>query len=262
MPAVPRKQNSSQEQWETLVAQLRADPDTPARAHRLVDQAAHRLTGMIPPGANVAYAWSGGKDSQALRAVAETAGVTESVLVLTDLEFPEFVAFCTAQMPDQLTVVKRPWDLTWLAAHQDMIWPAGSTPMRWFSGVQHWGQRRYAADHDVTHLLLGRRGADGNYRGPNGNGSYTDPKGFERVSPIFDWTHDDVLAVCVGMGLPLAPIYHWPRGFRVGTGPWPARQWCDTPDQGWAETHEIDPTVVEQAATVIPAAADWLTRNT
>lgn len=260
MPTVPKKQSSDQGQWLAVVDALRSDMDvTRRRARVLVDQAAARVSAVLPAGATAAYGWSGGKDSQAIRAVAEAAGVTESVLVLTDLEFPAFVSFCTAQMPDHLTVVKRPWDLDWLKAHEDMIFPSGSTPGRWFTGVQHWGQRRFARQHGISHMLLGRRGADGNFRGPNGDGSYRDRDGFERVSPIFDWSHDDLLAVCVGMDLPLAPIYDWPRGYRVGTGPWPARQWVADEAAGWAEVYEIDPSVVVAAADAgVIGARTWL----
>lgn len=254
---IPRKQSSSQEQWLAAVAEMAADlPATRARAELLVEIAADRLRRTVPAG-EVAYGWSGGKDSQALRAVAEAAGFHESVLVLTNLEYPEMVSWCTSQMPDGLTVVKRPWDLSWLAAHPKMLFPDdAATASKWFAGVQHWGQRRFVKEHKLTHLLMGRRVADGNYVGPGG--VYEDRDGFVRVSPIADWSHEDVLAVCVGLELPLAPCYGWPRGYRVGTGPWPQRQWCADHQQGWAETYAIDPDVVLGAATMIPEAERFI----
>ena len=47
---------------------------------------------------------------------------------------------------------------------------------------------------------------------------------------------------------PLPPFYRWPRGYRVGTHAWAARQWCETEAQGWAEVHTIDPEIVKLAA--------------
>lgn len=239
-----RKQKSTHEDWLGPVAEAYQDPDY-GRADALVDQAVERI--MAVPAARPAYGWSGGKDSQALRVVAEAAGVVECVLVISELEYPSFLGWATDHMPWGCWVEARPLDLPWLLKHQDWLFPPDAKSAgRWFKAVQHDGQRAYAKRTGCDALLLGRRRADGNHCGPDG--IYRDSSGFLRVSPIHDWSHEDVLCVLGARRMPLPPCYSWPRGFRVGTGPWPARQWCESIAHGWSEVLTIDPTVVDLAA--------------
>ena len=67
-----------------------------------------------------------------------------------------------------------------------------------------------------------------------------------------------MLAFCHHYRMPMAPCYRWPNGFAVGTGPWPARQWTGSVEQGWAEVWRIDPSVVRGAAALIPSAREFL----
>lgn len=251
-----RKQATTHEEF---VAALRSVPlrASAADAERWVNEAAEdiRRTWL---GKRVALAWSGGKDSQALRIVCDRAGVHRSVLGLSRLEYPEFLAWATRNMPDGLTVWNTGQDLDWLAANPGMLFPKDSkTAGKWFKIVQHTAQAGYFMAENLDALLLGRRRKDGNFVGRNGECIYTS-KGITRHSPIADWTHEQVLAVLHYFGggeVALAPCYRWPRGFRVGTGPWPARQWTVDEAHGWREVFAIDPSVVEEAARYFPGAA-------
>ncbi len=256
---IPRKQQSAQEDWTGALASAYASPDR-ERAGALVEQAAARIRARLPLlGRRAAYGWSGGKDSQVLRVVAELAGVTDCVLVISELEYPSFLAWATDHMPWGLTVEARPLDLPWLAQHPEMLFPqTAAMAGRWFSSVQHAGQRLYCRREQVDVLLLGRRRADGNFVGRNGADCYRDRDGFVRYSPLADWSHEDVLCVLGAHAIPLPPCYSWPRGFRVGTGAWAARQWCRDEMDGWAEVHAIDPSVVRHAASLLPGARAFL----
>jgi 3'-phosphoadenosine 5'-phosphosulfate sulfotransferase (PAPS reductase)/FAD synthetase len=244
--------------------QLLQQPDYQQQVEQLVERTAEQLQrDLTALGASrIAYGWSGGKDSQVLQVVCETAGIHECILAITDLEYPAFLAWATDHMPHGLSIVRRPWDLDWLAGHRDMLFPASSgTASRWFSGVQHWGQRRYCRERDIEVLIQGRRRADGNYISPDGQPHYRDRRGFIRHSPLADWTHEQVLAVIAHYGIDLAPCYRWPRGFQVGTGSWPARQWCRDEEHGWSEVWTIDPNVVITAAQRLPGAASYLDKR-
>ena len=214
-------------------------------------------------GKRAAFGWSGGKDSQALRIVAEKANVRDCVFVTTqpDLEYPAFLAWVTENMPDGLTVERVGLDLAWLAAHPDMLFPKDSIAAgKWFRLVQHTGQERYFKRERYDILLLGRRVQDGNFVGPTGCAAYKS-RGVVRWSPIHHWTHEEVIAVCHYNELAQPPTYSWPNGFVVGTGPWPARQYTGSNKKGWADVYDIDPSVVELAATKFFEAADELTRR-
>lgn len=208
-----------------------------------------------------AYAWSGGKDSIALAWVCAAAGLDDCVLAISNLEYPAFLQWVTAHMPDGLTVLSTGQDLRWLAAHPRMLFPQGDYGPRWFTIVNHRGQERYFRDRGLDVLLLGRRRVDGNYCGPAGADLYTNARGITRYSPLAGWPHEAVFALIEREHLALPPCYGWPRGYQVGTGAWPARQWTDSTDHGFSEVWTIDPDVIREAATVLPAAADWLART-
>ena len=221
----------------------------------------------LTTGKRAAFGWSGGKDSLALEVVCKRAGIHRCVFGMTDhLEYPAFLQWVTDHMPPGLTVLKNGWDLDWLAAHQPMLFPQTSAIAgRWFSGVQHRAQREYYQRQRLDVLLLGRRRIDGNHVGTNapandGGAIYTDSDGLVRYSPLADWSHEDVLACLVYEDLvdALPPFYRWPRGFRCGTHPWPARQWCNGIAHGWREVHSIDASIVVEAARKIDSARAFL----
>jgi len=254
---IPRKQRSTQEDWTATLEDAYARPDR-ARADDLVGRAAEALRARLSDAARPAYGWSGGKDSQGLRIVADAAGLTTAVSVISELEYPAFLEWLTDNMPHDCWVEDVGLDLDWLRLHPEMLFPDGPHAAKWFSLLQHSGQRAYCRSEGCDLLVLGRRTADGNFIG-RGENEYVDRGGFIRYSPIADWTHEDLLCVLGAHASPLPPCYWWPRGFRVGTGPWPARQWCPDRAAGWAEVTEIDPRVTELAAEAnIPGAEEAL----
>jgi 3'-phosphoadenosine 5'-phosphosulfate sulfotransferase (PAPS reductase)/FAD synthetase len=257
-----RKQRSDHGDWLLALAEIRQTPDRD-RASALVKEAAARIVRRLRyrEPLRPAYGWSGGKDSLALEVVCEAAGLSDCVLVISALEFPAFLTWVTNNMPWGLTVEARTaLNLTWLAEHPEMLFPqSAEAASRWFSLVQHAGQRAYARRTGCEMLLLGRRRADGNYLGQRietGGYAYTDRGGFERYSPIADWSHEDVLHVLAAYDRELPPCYSWPRGFRVGTGSWPARQWTESRAHGWREVQEIDPGILQIAAAAGLPGAD------
>ena len=196
-------------------------PEISAKVDRAVDEVRRFCRGK-----NAAYAWSGGKDSIALGLIAQLSGVTECVLGITDLEYPAFLAWVTAHMPDGLEVINTGLDLDWLAANPGMLFPKDSSiAAHWFAKVQHAAQRRFYKARGLDVILLGRRRDDGNFVGRAGENHY-ECDGVLRYSPLADWTHSDVFALIDHYGLPMPPFYDWPRGYRCGTHPWAARQWC------------------------------------
>ncbi len=249
-----RKQSASHEDFVAAVQDIERTTSR-GRLDNLIDDAVEEIKQHCG-GRRAAFAWSGGKDSIALEHVCRLAGVEECVLVITDLEYPAFLRWTTENMPPALEVVSTGQDLAWLAAHPEMLFPKdAATAGKWFKMVQHTGQKRYYQRRDLEIMMVGRRRADGNFVGEGGQ--YTSA-GVTRYSPIRDWRHEDVLALIHYEKKPMPPCYGWPRGYRVGTGPWPARQWCENDEAGFAEVWEIDPDVVRGAARVLPAAAAFL----
>jgi 3'-phosphoadenosine 5'-phosphosulfate sulfotransferase (PAPS reductase)/FAD synthetase len=251
-----KKQNVySQADW------LRAYRNAPqhvstADVERLIEQTVTQIK-HVCQGKTVGVAWSGGKDSLVLERIMALAGYSDSVLVLTHLEYPAFVRWVHAHQPPHLTIVHTYHDLAWLRAHPDMLFPRDSAvSARWFHQVQHAGQDLFFRKHRLHVLALGRRRIEGNYCG-NG-GLYTTSKGVTRYSPLMLWTHEQIFAALHYFDCPLPPCYTWPRGFAVGTGPWAKRRFHSSLEYVWSELWEIDQTIVLEAAKVLPAAAAYL----
>lgn len=212
-------------------------------------------------GKRAAFAWSGGKDSIALEIVCRYAGLYECGLGISNLEFPAMLQWITDYMPPGLTVLSTGQDLHWLKRNPNMLFPQGAYGPRWFTIVNHKAQERYFREKNLDIILLGRRKADSNYTGPRGVDIYTNKKGITRYSPLAAWQHEAVFSLIEREGVVMPPCYGWPRGYQVGTGSWPARQWTESVDHGFEEVWEIDPDVIREAATVLDQARDWLRRT-
>lgn len=211
-------------------------------------------------GSKFGIAWSGGKDSVVLDFIARQAykefpsciGMTE------DLEYPEFMKFVTNNMPLDLTVYNSGHNLKWLSENLDWLFPKDSAQAaKWFKAIQHTAQNKFYKDKGLQILLTGRRKLDKNYVGTNG--IYKNKQtGVVRYSPLYDFTHEQVLGIIHYYNLPLAPFYSWPNGFIVGSGCWAARQWTGSVEKAWSEVYAIDKTVVQKAAKYIKSAADYV----
>lgn len=244
-----RKQSSTQAHWLRVWQEIQASPDTP-RAMQLLDEAAERTLSRIPQN-GVGWCWSGGKDSLALEAVLNHAGLLGTLPgmgALTQLEFPDFAQWCHDHAPRNVKI----WtnyriNIDWLMQRPDYLFPAKNAS-RWFTPVQKAAQRTFARQNDLRMLIGGWRAQDGNYLGQGGRTyEYTTPEGIIKYSPIAQWAHEDLLHVIAHTGMELPPIYDYPRGFPVGTGPWPARPRLNSISESWHEIYGIDHRLVEQA---------------
>src|SRR5688572_26564284 len=101
---VGKKQDGDNARWQYVWAHI-AEIVPQERAVQLVTKAALEVQ-RATRGKSVGYAWSGGKDSQALRVVMERAEVKRCVLGMTaDLEYPEFLRWAGDNMPPGLDVL-------------------------------------------------------------------------------------------------------------------------------------------------------------
>ncbi|XBX08348.1 phosphoadenosine phosphosulfate reductase family protein [Enterocloster clostridioformis] len=251
-----RKQSIKNEDW--LAAVSRIEELVPrVELDKLVEDTVKEIR-LQAAGKKAAYAWSGGKDSLVLGEICRRADITECMIGICNLEYPEFLTWIQEHKPENLEILNTGQDMAWLEKHKDMLFPADSkAASRWFSIVQHRAQAKYYKAHDLDLILLGRRRADGNYCGKGGN-IYTDSKGVTRYSPLAGWKHEAVLAYIHYYNVPMPPIYGWPNGYLCGTHPWPARQWTGSEESGWAEVYQIDPGIVAEAARKFPGAKKFL----
>lgn len=247
-----KQAHSDQAIWEATRRRAQALDIRPR-----IEWTVERIQKVVGP-RDLCFGWSGGKDSIVLERILELAGYRACVLVITSLEYRAFLQWATDNMPERLTVIRTRHDLDWLKSNPQMLFPATSEiAARWFREVQHWGQELFVKREGFQLLAVGRRKKDGNYCGAEG--VYTNARGVTRYAPLYDWTHEEIFAAIDHFEAPLPPCYGWPRGYQVGTGPWPARQWARTKEEAWAEVYQIEPEIVARAAEAgIEGAKEFL----
>ena len=260
MKALGRKQMSKNEDfvkvWNNIEQLISFE-----EAERLVASAVNDIK-QKTAGKNVAYAWSGGKDSLALQVVCERAGINKSVLcTASKIEYPGFIEWCKSHAPKGLAIIdNNKLDIKWVSEHPEMLFPQNSKyAAQWFHNIQHRGQALYFKEQHLDIIILGRRWQDGNYTGGKGQNIYTNAQGVTRYSPIAHWKHEEVLAVIhYFLNRQIPPLYSWKNGWIVGTGVWPARQWIKSHQEGWRELWDIDPQMVYDAAPYIASAQEFI----
>ena len=251
-----RKQRIKNSDWIEALGKIEQSVSR-QELDQLVDKTIKEIR-MKTEGKKAAYAWSAGKDSLVLGEICRKAEITSCVLVVCNLEYKAFTEWVEVHKPQELAVINTGQDIRWLAAHPHMLFPQDSKyASQWFHIVQHRGQAKYYKENQLDMLLLGRRKADGNYVG-KGDNLYTNGQGITRYSPLSDWTHEQVLAYTHYYNLEMPPIYGWKNGYLCGTHPWPARQWTESVENAWAEIHEIDSSIVSEAAEYIQSAKIFL----
>lgn len=229
-------------------------------AYQALEDATMAEIETVTAGRAVGYGWSGGKDSQALEHLMDRAGIVDCCFGMSDLEYQQFLVWVTDHMPHGLQIYNNGWNVQWLKDHDTWTFPQdAATAGKWFAGIQHTAQRKFCADRGKELLIVGRRRAEGNQCG-DANGIYEGPDGVLRYAPLRNWSHAEVFACLHYHGnTEKPPFYTWPRGYRVGTHSWPARQWCNGMDHGYAEVFSIEPErVIEAYNAGVPSAVRWL----
>lgn len=257
-----QKQGGDNLPWLEAWEEISAHPDR-LLARSLLDDAAARTLRRIGEAETVGWSWSAGKDSLGLAAVLEHAGLLDlpGMGRWTALEFPEFLDWSRENAPESVTVeVDEEINLQWLVGRPTLLFPERNVS-RWFEFVQKRAQRQFARARGMDLLIGGWRRADGNYLGQAGREfEYVAPQGFTKFSPIAQWSHEDLLHVLAYSGTTMPPIYDYPRGFVLGTGPWPSRQRHPLGLlASWQEIYQVAPQLVLDAASAeIPSARTFL----
>lgn len=226
--------------------------------HEKVQDTVGRLQRVIQ-GKKVAFAWSGGKDSIALQYICERAGVDMSMWGTSDLEYPEFRKWCEKNKPLNCEEVNTGLDLAWLAKHTNYLFPeSAKEDVRWFPLIQWKAQLDYYKKHQLDMILTGRRLIDNNFCGKEG---LSISKEKTTYNPLYDWSHEEVLAVIKYYYLELPPTYWWYEGWYEGTHCWAQRnKEGRTEQEMWKIIYDLDKSIVLNAANYLSGAREFLSK--
>ena len=250
-----RKQVSTNSQWLEAVSNIEnliSADEVENFARRAVDNIREAVGGK-----KAAYGWSGGKDSIALGDLCRRAGVKDCFFGHCDLEFPAFLNWALAHMPDGCVEINTHVNLEWLAAHPDMLFVDDAERLnRWYGMVQRQAFSQYFSTNTPSILAVGHRVMDGNVCGKDG---YIRKKSGEvRYSPLADWPHEAVLGYIHYHDMELPPTYTWEDGYVFGPTPWPIWGHPKSQADGWRMIYELDPTILPEAAKWFPSAREIL----
>lgn len=250
------KRNSSEEEWWRSYKE-------PTYSKEYINEKIAKTVKDIQSftqGKKIAVAWSGGKDSIALQEVMERANIDyEIFIVISHMEYPEFMTWINDNKPQGLSKIIRPHDFSWLSENEDMLFPQDSNKLaKWYKIIQHHGQKGYAKNNNIDVLVLGRRKPDGNYVGRGTNHYQKKSETFERYSPLADWGHEEIMALLSYSDKTLPPIYKYPNGFKNGTHPIGARPNTNSYKQAYDELYTINPKIVEHMAKYLETARKYI----
>ena len=201
--------------------------------------------------------WSGGKDAQVLRLVCEIVGIqTFTMGNGGELEYPAFQSWVEKHKPTGLEIYDAGIDLSIFERRPNLIFPTTAADAYWYyQNINQQAWRKAAARHNADCIILGHRKLDGNQKGKPWE---VDGRPLEKLFPIWDMTHEEVLAVIKHFNLALAPFYEWPNGFIEGTHTVLARSGKDGKQKAADIIKSIDAGILPRLAERIPHLAQYL----
>ena len=232
MRRVLRGKNVPQKVWDRVLADPFAFVDLDEFLDRVTE--ARQRVRNLPP---FLQAWSGGKDSlalDALDALVCEVGLAESPRVYTKgapgMEVPETEAFLAEHLPKNCYVEDSTLTMAWVASNPRRLFPANiiSDPKGKHclpACHSEWNSRKWADQSRVAKnlglgvVITGRRNADGNWVGRDGE-TRQKRGNLRTVNPLYDWSHEMVLAYLHDRGVQLPALYTLPPGFKYGVRPW------------------------------------------
>jgi 3'-phosphoadenosine 5'-phosphosulfate sulfotransferase (PAPS reductase)/FAD synthetase len=208
--------------------------------------------------------FSTGKDSIVVYDICQKMGYTDLIWFRNDLEYPSIEDWINRQkFHDKLQVMNMKQNLKWLSENQHLLFPPHPSELSnaWMKIYQWKGQKRYLLNHpEIEVMFLGRRNKEHNFCGKNG--VYTrkiDDRIVTMHSPLYDWSHEEILGYINYNRLELPEYYFYPNGFVIGSGPWARRDRFGTLNDSWHEIYQISKDLVVESANVgIESAIEYL----
>lgn len=215
-----RKKQNTQLEWAEAygnIVEYMKTPEGQKDAEELIQKAIDR----IPKGKCI-YGWSGGKDALALQVICEAAGINDCVLgtIGWRWEYPIFTEYVMNYAPKGLEIIN--FDVTpeFLNKHPHLVLPANSKDnYYWYRNCNQKAYVSYADGIGAEYILLGLRTQDGN--------KCHGRRDKRQISPMHDFTHEDIFKIMLYGGKELPPIYYLPDGFNQGTHAWVMRHGGD-----------------------------------
>lgn len=176
---------------------------------------------------SIGLAWSGGKDSIVLSHLLDNHQIyyDKSIIALYHYQYPSFERWIRDKknQPRNLEFSKMVGvDTRKLNNDQKFLFPETKKETSYAYTKDRWNiQKKFALENNLDVMLYGRRNQDRNNTGVNGLLKHKD---FDRYSPIYDWTNEELMAYIHYNNIELPEIYLYHDGFELGTEPWTSKR--------------------------------------
>lgn len=263
--SVGRKQTSRNEDWvslwETCTEQisiehmLELERKTILQARSFIQGNGYK---------RMAYGYSGGKDSVALRHLLGKAQIPIAGVfcALHHNEYPAFLEWLHKNAPKETEFIQlKRLSLEEINENENYLFPTGKKERDYYTAQWREAEADFVIKNGIDLVFAGRRIADGNTCGKRDSyGVLTSRnKVVTSCNVIGMWTHSELLAYIKYNQLELPPIYDYPNGWVYGTHPWTER---DRVNNSIFETFDeimtIDPNIVNEAAKTLNIAKQYL----
>ena len=210
-----KKNNNTQEEWIEVFKNIE-NYISKEEIENKINETIKNIKQIIK-NKNVAYSWSGGKDSIALEIIMEKIGIKKGVCAISeDLEYTDFLNYIKKNIPTGVEIINKKISIDFLNRHSNIIFPQNKKDLSiWYKIIQHKVQDEYFKKNKLDILILGRRLQDGNYVGKEG--IYSKMEGTVIYSPLYDWKHEEILALIHYYNKKLPNFYFTNNGFNQGT---------------------------------------------
>lgn len=212
---------------------------------------------------NVCIGWIAGKDSIPLEYIMRKTSVIYTPIMWRGInEYPAMRRWIEENKPDNLIeeVIDK-YSLEWLEAHPYFLFCQNGTRQEWMA-TKWKRQRADLKKHGFDLFVTGRRLKDGNQCGSAAEDFLLHKPDYDTLSPIADWSAEQLFAYIRYNDIQLPPFYDWERGYLIGSiamGEWTERAALGKPvNEVWDEIYNIDPDIVINAANTLTSARLYL----
>ena len=199
------------------------------------------------PAERPGYVWSGGKDSQALRVVMEQVGIARCAIATSVFDYSVIMDWVRENAPEGLEYHDIGVGYKELLDDNDRLFMKTKKAKQWWLSYHLRSYKSWAEQNDIDICFTGRRKIDGN------NAKITVSHGVQYYSPLWDWSHEEVMACNKYHGMASNPIYEWGTGWMHGTTGWATRFYKEISDDEywWRELWVRDPDKYREARTAM-----------
>lgn len=244
---------------------LRSPKVSLSRINELEFMATRRIKGALSRHAKPCLGYSMGKDSIVVQNIMRKHGllVDEIIWATTHVQYMANVDWYKRQDIDSSRWVDIPRPSFEDLNNTELLFPATKKLETQWMSYKWKEQQRILEGEGYDLFITGRRTREHNKCGSRESGYLVAGKHYDTLSPIAEWTFDDIISYILYNNIELPPSYFYPYGLSHGSGAWAERvRHSDFSEYSindcFDEVFSVEPDTIREAAEHLTAAKKYL----